>query len=143
MIKKLTLIIFLFSLLIGCQEVRYPKKLSGHTETIEVMYINWACDCPDFIETRYYADSCYEATGEECIYIEAARPDLRLSDHFYAHSNYSGKCLRLTGQFYLDKGVSRTYEEKASGKMDNAKVFRYDSIEIVDVNISENDRLEN
>lgn len=28
-----------------------PSKLSGKIETIQVTYVNWASDCPDFIET--------------------------------------------------------------------------------------------
>lgn len=30
-----------------------PTKLSSITETIELNYVNWACDCANFIETKH------------------------------------------------------------------------------------------
>jgi len=122
----LTLLLLVFT---QCNN-SYPRKLSGVEQTIEVKYINWACDCPDFVEVKFYDR---EDMAVYCFYIEAAKFDLKLPDSFYSDNNYLSKRLRLTGQFYLDEGISRTYEWKTSkDKIDKGRVFRYDKIEVID-----------
>jgi hypothetical protein len=109
-----------------------PSNLTGKTETIVVYYINWACDCPDFIESGYYdCQPHYEPKEEDCIFIEPSNSDLKVPMSFY-EKEYFTKKLRLTGQFYQDKGIPKTYEQKTPEKPNKAKVFRYDEIEIID-----------
>lgn len=126
-------IVFASLILISCKN-DYAKKLSGHIQTIEVQHINWACDCPDFIETWLFKDdSTYTAKDDDCIFIEAAKSSLKVPESFYSiPENYNSKVLRLTGQFYLDEGISRTYEQKTPQKPEKARVFRYDKLEILD-----------
>lgn len=114
-------------LFIGCSD--RPVKLSDKAETIEVAYINWACDCADFIETKDWKGN--EAREEDCIFIEPANPENKVPESFYS-KNHFGKYLRLTGHFYTDKGIPAGYEQKTPEKPVRAKVFRYDKLEIID-----------
>jgi hypothetical protein len=109
-----------------------PYFLSDKRETIEVSYIMWGCDCSDFIETRNYKNNpVSEAKDDDLIFIEAADSSLIVPRDFYVNGRYTKK-LRLTGQFYRKKGISRTYEMKTPQKPEWARVFRYDKMEIVD-----------
>ena len=102
-----------------------PYFLSDKRETIEVSYIMWSCDCADFIETKYYHGDIREAREGDYIFIEAADSSLIVPGDFYVNG------LRLTGEFYRKKGISRTYELKTEEKPEWARVFRYDKMEIV------------
>ena len=107
-----------------------PRKLTGKTETIEVSYVNWACDCANFIETRFYANLGYETREEDCIFLEPSKLEIQIPDSFY--KNHFGKTLRLKGQFYKDIGIPTNYEKKTDGaKPIKSKVFRYEEIEII------------
>lgn len=109
-----------------------PTKLSSITETIEVDYINWACDCANFIETKYALnDPNYETREQDCIFIEPANAKLKLPDRYFEKDHFEKK-LRLTGQFYLKKGMPRFYEQKTPEKPAPARVFRYTKVEMVD-----------
>jgi hypothetical protein len=108
-----------------------PWVLSGKTEVIEVSQVMWACDCADFIETKHFGKNPeYEPQEEDFIFIEAARPELKIPLRYYGKLRHAYK-LRLTGQFYKDKGVSRTYEGNTSETPDRARVFRYDKFKII------------
>jgi hypothetical protein len=103
-----------------------PGELSGKTETIEVIYVNWACDCPDFVETKY---ALGEIDEKDCIFIEPASDSIKVDGHFYQHS--FSRSLKLTGQYYCEKGIPNSYEQKTPEKPEKAKVFRYTHIEII------------
>lgn len=109
-----------------------PSELTGKTETIEVVYINWACDCANFIETKHHkSNPQYETREEDCIFIEPSNDSLRVPESFYATDHFEKK-LRLTGQFYKNKGIPSSYEMKTVGeKPDKAVVFRFDKIELI------------
>lgn len=127
----LSRLILIFGLIWVTSCHNQPTKLSGKTETIQVSYVNWACDCADYIETKFYQDnSDYEAKEEDCIYIEPANPSLKIPDNYFDNGHFENH-LRLTGQFYIDKGVPNTYGRKTPEKPEKAKVFRYDKFEIV------------
>ncbi|WP_421794533.1 hypothetical protein [Haliscomenobacter sp.] len=109
-----------------------PYKLSATTETIEVNYINWACDCANFIETKYALnDLNYEIREQDCIFIEPANAKLKLPEQYFEKDHFE-KNLRLTGQFYLKKGIPRFHEQKTPEKPAPARVFRYSKFEVVD-----------
>jgi len=108
-----------------------PKNLSGMTETIEVSYVNWACDCANFIERKFYKyNSYYEAKEEDCIFIEPTNKDRKIPDIYYEKGHFE-YFLKLKGQFYKDKGVPNSYDRKTPEKPEPARVFRYDSFELV------------
>lgn len=107
----------------------FPKNLSNKTETIEVTYVMWACACANWLPLpRTHPES--EIKDSECIFIEAATENLIVPDSFY--TDYLSKKVRLTGSYYTDKGISRTYEMPTSQRPEKAKVFRYTEIEILD-----------
>ena len=109
-----------------------PSDLSDKRETIEVYHINWACDCPDFIEGSYYEKNpAYESREEDCIFIEPANSEVEIPESYYNEGHFK-KRLRLTGSFYLKEGIPASYQKKTPGeKPDKAKVFRYDKIEYI------------
>jgi len=115
----------------GCNS-QQPTRLSGKIETIEVAYVNWACDCADYIETKYFSvNPDYEIMEEDCIFIEPSNPDKKIPESYYydGHSTYY---LKLRGQFYLDKGVPDSYERKTPETPKQARVFCYDSFQLVE-----------
>ncbi len=108
-----------------------PSNLNEKIETIEVLYMNWACDCPNFIETKYYKNKPdYEVKEKDCIFIEPANSALKVPDSFYSNDHFEKK-LRLTGQFYQTEGIPKTYEQKTPEKPERAKVFHYSKLEII------------
>ena len=127
----LTFVLGLLSLA-GCND--QPTKLSGKTETIEVSYVNWACDCADFIETKFYRQNPnYEAREEDCVFIEPSMERNKIPDDYFDKGHFK-YYLKLSGQFYVDKGFPNSYDRKTPEKPEKAKVFRYDSFELVKYN---------
>jgi hypothetical protein len=119
-----------FVLLISCSG--QPTKLSGKTETIEVSHVNWACDCADFIETKFFRENAnYEIKEEDCIFIEAANTDNIIPDNYYDETHFK-YYLKLTGQFYEEKGIPGSYDRKTPERPGKAKVFRYDNFELIE-----------
>jgi hypothetical protein len=110
-----------------------PTKLETKKETIEVTYVNWACDCADFLETKFYKNNPdYEAKEDDCIFIEPSEPSLTIPESYYSDDHFN-KILRLTGHYYKNKGIPTSYEMKTVGeKPEKAKVFRYDKIEMIE-----------
>lgn len=108
----------------------YPYNLSDKEEVIEVHYVNYACDCAQWIETKYSKSNPDYVTNEkDCIYLESENPQLQeIEDKFM--EDYFSKKLKLTGSFYTNKGLSRTYYSQFE-KPDPARVFRYSKIEII------------
>ncbi len=108
----------------------YTIILSDKEETIDVYYVNWACDCAQWIETKYSKSNPEYVTNEkDCIYLESENLQLQeIEDKFIENSFL--KRLRLTGNFYKNKGLSRTYYSQFE-KPEPARVFRYSKIEIV------------
>lgn len=109
-----------------------PWIPSSERQTIEVTYINWACDCADFVETRNFKENpVSEPEEEDFLFIEPEKESIKLDSTFYSSIHYS-KNLRLTGRFYIDKGIPKSYEMKTPVKPEHAKVFLYDTIELVE-----------
>lgn len=111
--------------------IDYPRKLSHKTETIDIIPVDWACDCADWIETSYFdKNQNYEIREEDCIFIESA--DKKLDLPIDAWNQDSVKyVLRLKGQFYEDKGISRTYSQSTPEKPEKSRVFRFHKHEFV------------
>lgn len=116
-------------MLCQCSSDKRPARLSESLETIELAWVNWACDCPDWIETRLARDSA-EIDPEQCIYLEAGGPGLQVPNEFYTAGHFS-QALRLTGRFYQTPGIPAGYEPKTTGKIEPGRVFRYEKIDII------------
>jgi len=110
-----------------------PKHLSGKIETIDVYYVNYACDCPNFIRvTNFDISNLDSVDAENHLYITPAAADLFLPGDYYAedHFNY---ILRLTGQFYTDKGVPKTYYPNTNEKPESGFVFLYSDYQLIPI----------
>ncbi|MCC9041253.1 hypothetical protein LNQ81_00675 [Myroides sp. M-43] len=111
---------------------KQPSQLSGQEETIEVMYVNWACDCADFIDTSLLVEG-YEIDAKDCMFIEPVFKEISINEDtlYKKQFNYF---IKLKGQYYIDEGVPDSYERKVSEPMaapNKARVFRYSSYEYV------------
>jgi hypothetical protein len=105
--------------------------LSDKTETIDVFKINWACDCADYTYYRTPPADLDAIPEEGFFFVEAADPSLTIRDNrnYSSDTTYAYNYVRLTGRFYTDQGISRTYELKTPEKPKPARVFLYDKIE--------------
>ena len=132
--------LFILCLLMACgvnkkgqseYELFYPKKLIKTIDTIEVTCINWACPCPNWLPVEYLdsMDKVMEAAEEYCIFIEADEPRLKMPRAY--KNGRRGNRIRLIGQYYKDKGISRDYLSPVGKLPEPAKVFRYSKVEII------------
>ena len=104
-----------------------PFFLSDKRETIVAIKVDWMCSCANFIDTaKYRINPVSEADDNDYFFIEPARPELDWDRDTSLKNGY----LRLTGQFYVDKGIPEEFElGHIEDKPDHARVFRYDKIE--------------
>lgn len=105
--------------------------LSDKIETIDVHHTNWACDCADFTFHRTPPANTDAIPEADFFFIEPSDPAIGVREAFY-DSGYFNQYIRLTGRFYTDQGISRSYELKTPEKPEHARVFRYDQIEYID-----------
>ena len=106
-----------------------PFFLSDKKETIIVTRVAWMCNCADFIDTtKYNGDPVTEPANNDYFFIEAANPEQNWDrDHFIIN-----KYARLTGRFYIDKGIPREYEYgHMEDKPEHARIFKFDKIEYI------------
>lgn len=122
--------LFLPFLFLGCNN-KHPKNLSDRVETLDLVYIRWACECPRFAETELIKTLEGGELAEACFYIEAAKGVKEIPESYYMR-DHSTHYLRLTGSFYLDEGVPKGYEPITSETPQLAKVFRYNKFELVE-----------
>ena len=104
-----------------------PFFLSDNQVTIVATHVDWMCNCANFVETSsYMTNPITEPDDHDYFFIEAANSD-RVVDRDYFIKN---KHVRLTGQFYLDKGIPREYKlGHLEDKPEHARVFRVEKIE--------------
>lgn len=108
----------------------FPKELSDKVDTIEVAYIAWACACPNWLPDKYFDldnDKLSKNPENYCIFLEAERDKLRISEQYYLQEDK--KRIKLIGKFYNDKGISRDFEQPTVEKPKYAKVFKCSEIE--------------
>lgn len=109
-----------------------PKTLSGEERIIDIEYIEWACECPRFVEVENSDQGLdYDLLASKCFYIQASKLACPITEEYYG-GGHATKYLRLTGQFYQDEGVPSDYEPVTSQIPLKAKVFRYDKVEYID-----------
>ena len=103
-------------------------RLEGRQQTIELSYIDWACDCADWAtpkDLKKYHDNINDTLAKLSMYIEPSDKGLELPDSFYV----SGNTIKFTGRFYKYKKLPKHYfSVELPGR---AKVFRYEKYEIV------------
>ena len=103
------------------------NTLNGKIRTLELAYIIWGCECANWIPLKEKVK--YEKKGglaENCIFIEAADSSLELPTSFEPAKH----TIRVSGQFYVKKDYPKGME-KSEEKVEKAKVFRYNALEII------------
>lgn len=107
----------------------YPKTtftLEDSIITVNLSYIMWACECPNWAITENLNQYQENGTlGMECFYIEPASVELTLPDTIGYHDE-----VLFTGQFYKEQGYPKNYR-KTEQDASKAKVFRYTSYKII------------
>ncbi len=108
-----------------------PHFLSSKKESIDVTYVSFLCDCANFVEIKNYkTNPISEPDENDYIYIEPATADLAVNTFFYDTGRHYYN-LRLTGSYYIDKGIPATYTYTDPFKPALARVFRYERIEFI------------
>jgi hypothetical protein len=106
------------------------NDLDDKTQTIELSYIDWACDCADWAtpeQLNKLADNVNDTLGKVAVYIEPIDKSKELPDSIY----WTGTTVKFHGQFYKHKKFPKNYfSVELPGR---AKVFRYDNYEIIKV----------
>lgn len=150
-VKKHKILFTLFSPIIACglyaqtevekdldetNKNKYTKVLSDSTnklidkiEELEIEYTVWGCACPNWIQTKNKSDEDLEKnTLRLHFYIEPAEDSLKLPSDFdpFKHK------LIVIGQFYEREDYPQGTIEMEE-PMPKAKVFRYTSFEMVEV----------
>jgi hypothetical protein len=75
-----------------------PFFISGTKETIIATRVDWMCNCANFVDTtEYKTNSVTEPRDND---YETSHPDQLDRDYFIKN-----KYVKLTGQFYVDKGI--------------------------------------
>jgi hypothetical protein len=96
-----------------------------------VSYINWACDCADFIPADFWNnDTIQEVHESDCIFIEPANPENAVPDEFYSSLHFN-QSLQLVGRYYNKKGIPKGYSSKTPVKPSKAPVFQYTSFSFI------------
>lgn len=129
--KTIALNLFVFFLM-GCSNFQ-TRELEHKTQTIELEYIGWACDCanwatPKDIEKFYDKE---DSLSQKSVFIEPIDKAVQLPDTL----GYNGDRIQFTGQFYVNKGYPEGYESEQ--KPEKAKVFRYSTYEVIKSNHKE------
>jgi hypothetical protein len=104
------------------------NKLTGKVETLQLRYIAWGCACANWVteeDLKKYQDS---GLADNVIFIEPSTPELKVPVYFDVTRHY----IRVKGQFYVDEGYPKGTVESEEN-LDPAKVFRYTSIEVVNI----------
>jgi hypothetical protein len=104
-----------------------PFFLSGNKETIIATRVDWMCNCANFVDTtKYKTNPVTEPGDNDYFFIQSAQPDQQWDRDHFIKNGY----VRLTGQFYIDKGIPMEFElGQMEDKPDHARVFKFDKIE--------------
>lgn len=105
-----------------------PFFLSDKKETIVATYVEWMCNCANFVDTtNYKSNPVTEPNDNDYFFIELAQPGQGWDTDHFIRNRY----VRLTGSFYLDKGIPP--QEFELGHMEDkpsrARVFKAEQIE--------------
>lgn len=106
------------------------NPLEKEEQTIDLMYIAFACECANWVPTDkvQYLDNPLLDPSDYSIFIEPAYTNLVLPDTL----GYNGDIICFTGQFYQQKGFPKGY--KSYQYPEKARVFRYTDYKIISSN---------
>lgn len=105
-----------------------PFFLSSTKETVIATKVNWMCNCANFIQkTSFEIDPVTESKDEDYFFIESPA-----SEHLKGDFFTKNKFVKLTGHFYIDKGISEEFKlGYIEDKPDHARVFKVEKLEAV------------
>ena len=98
-------------------------------DTLNLVHVQRRCSCPEWIEISRLKKPG-GAKDDDYIYLEAARPELKLSLAGISLAD-SGHLLRVEGSFYEEKAVPGDMLQRSGQKSDSARVFRYFSSDLI------------
>jgi len=114
------------------------NSLNEKVETVELIYIAWACDCANWAikdDLINYSENIGDSLANYCLFVEPANQSLKLPDTL----GYSGDVIRFTGQFYKEKGFPKDYISFENP--DEARIFKYSDYKVVKSNYGETKKL--
>lgn len=124
-------ILILTTMLAGCF-----NRLENKIQTLELHYINWACDCANWAtpaDIEKYYDNRGDSLADRCIFLEPASESATLPDSLEEHHTI----IKVSGSFYKRKGFPKGY---SSGEWpDKARVFRYTSYKVLKTHSKEDE----
>jgi hypothetical protein len=104
------------------------NSLEANTQTLQLHYIQWACECANWVTTAdldKYGNKNDGTLDDHCIFLEPANAAKALPDMYERRETL----IQVTGQFYKHKGFPQGY---SSNEMpDAAPVFRYTSYQVL------------
>jgi hypothetical protein len=108
-----------------------PFFLSSTKETIIATRVDWMCNCANFVDTtKYKTNSVTEPKDNDYFFIESSYADQLDRDYFIKN-----KYVKLTGQFYIDKGIPKEFKlGHIEDKPDHARIFKVEKIEYLTTN---------
>jgi hypothetical protein len=104
-------------------------RLSTKIDTLNLVYVQRHCDCPEWIEISRFKDPA-GARDEDYIYVEAANKNLELGATYPTYAE-AGYVLRVSGSFYDTKGIPADMVQHADQKPERARIFRYISSDLI------------
>ena len=102
--------------------------LENKTQTLELNYIAWACDCANWAtneDLENYSENIGDTLAKQSIFIEPANKTLELPDTL----GYGNDIIKFTGQFYNEKGFPKDYHSLQ--EPEESRVFRYTDYEVI------------
>lgn len=136
--NRILTFIILGLLIISCSDNK--GGLKDKTQTLELNYIAWACDCANWVtneDLEKYSENIGDTLAKQSIFIEPANKALALPDTL----GYSNDIIKFTGQFYNEKGFPKDYHSYQ--EPEESRVFRYTDYEVVESNYKNYRDLEN
>jgi len=115
--------IFIAVIFTGC-----INTLENEVKTLHLRYIAWACDCANWAtdeDIKKYGGDNNGALDDRCIFLEPADDAKELPISILR----SGTEIRVTGQFYENKGFPEGYTSVEHP--DKARVFRYTGFKVL------------
>ena len=112
--------------------IDYSYKLTSQRDTLTLSYTRWACACANWLpqeELDRNRQEEYPYFEDLHIYIEANNSACKIPEK-YIGVGY-GNHIKVYGQYFKNLGISKDYSRPTNEFPDYARVFQYDSFEII------------
>lgn len=130
--RYLTLTI-ISALILSCTNSK--GGLQEKTQTLELTYISWACDCANWATENDIKKYSGNSLMQRSIFIEPANKKLKLPDTL----GYNADIIKFTGKFYNERGYPKGYHSYQDPE--KSRVFRYTEFQVLKSNYSKYEKL--